>query len=145
MCTRPKLLNIGQLRAFQKGYWKAGSSHYSNYRFVPCGMCIECRNMRREEYTQRLKHEIQTANYIASFITLTYRDDELPLLYPLGSAAVGTYFGSVPPSFGSTLYKPDAKQFCDKLTKRFRRKYGKLPFKYICAGEYGDDGHRPHL
>lgn len=171
MCTRPKLVNIGVFNAINKGYAKPSNPHYNNYRFCPCGMCIECRNMRREEYTQRLKHEIETAHYIASFVTLTYRDDELPLLsenadfinysdninYDLVDKAineckpssrqklvVGSYFCGIPPAYGSTLSKNDAKQFCDKLTKRFRRKYGKLPLKYICAGEYGDDGHRPH-
>lgn len=172
MCTRPKLIDLGYMSAIQKGISKPFTK--SNYRFVPCGMCIECRNMRREEYTQRLKHEIETSNYIASFVTLTYRDDELPLLHngdydfinysdvsdeydifdkAVDSASprttqklvVGSYFGGLPPAYGSTLSKSDAKQFCDKLTKRFRRKFGKKPLKYICAGEYGDDGHRPHL
>lgn len=173
MCTRPKLLNIGYYNALSQGLYGRQALLQSNYRFCPCGMCIECRNMRREEWTQRLKHEIQTSNYVASFITLTYRDDELPLLGGIDSSfinysdnidydledkaikqalpsysqklVVGKYFGGVPPAYGSTLSKSDAKQFCDKLTKRFRRKYGKLPLKYICAGEYGDDGHRPHL
>ena len=173
MCTRPKLLDIGKFKSLNKGYKNWNTSAYSQFKFCPCGMCIECRNMRREEYTQRLKHEIQTSNYIASFITLTYRDDELSLLcntdfdyinysdsvdYDLIDKAVesanpsskqkivvGSAFGGIPPAYGSTLSKTDAKKFCDKLTKRFRRKYGKLPLKYICAGEYGDDGHRPHL
>ena len=144
MCTRPKLINIG---AFKNKYitqdWN--KTHYTQFKFCPCGMCIECRNMRREEYTQRLKHEIETSGYIASFITLTYRDDELPLLYPINSAVVGTYFKNCPPAGGSTLYKPHAKQFCDKLKKRIRRKYGNRKISYICVGEYGTDGHRPHF
>lgn len=134
MCYKPKLIDIGAIKHLP----------YPQYKFAPCGMCIECRNMRREEYTQRLKHEIQMCDYVASFVSLTYRDDELPLLLPKGSAVVGKYFGSCPPAYGSSLSKSDLKQFCDKLTKRFRRKYGKLTFKYIGVGEYGDDGHRPH-
>lgn len=173
MCTRPKLIDVGQFQAKALGIRKWNRSCYSKFKFAPCGMCIECRNMRREEYTQRLKHEIETSNYIASFVTLTYRDDELPLLtdkpfsfinykddvdYDIIDSAVqaakpnciqkivvGSAFGGIPPAFGSTLSRYDAKKFCDKLTKRFRRKYGKLSFKYVCAGEYGDDGHRPHL
>lgn len=173
MCTRPKLVDIGKFKALNNGYHKWNSTTFSQLKFCPCGMCIECRNMRREEYTQRLKHEIETSNYIASFVTLTYRDDALPRLtdkpfkyinyydsvdYDLVDKAikdskpsdlqkivVGNSFGGVPPFNASNLSKNDAKKFCDKLTKRFRRKYGKLPLKYICAGEYGDDGHRPHL
>lgn len=133
MCTRPKLLDVGKLSGGLNSF----------YKYVPCGMCLECRNMRREEYTQRLKHEISEQGYIASFISLTYRDDELPLLLPAGSAVVGTYFGSVPPAYGSTLSRKDLSQFCDKLCKRARRKYGRS-IKYVAVGEYGDDGHRPH-
>lgn len=110
---------------------------------VPCKMCIECRNMRREEFTQRLLHEWQTQGFIGSFITLTYRDEDLPILLPLGSAVVGHWFGSTPPAFGSTLSRKDASQFTDKLGKRIRRKYGH-GIKYILAAEYGDEGHRPH-
>ena len=136
MCTRPKLVDVSH----------AYNVHTRKplYKFAPCGMCLECRNMRREEYTQRLKHEIQTSGYIASFVSLTYRDDELPLLLPQGSAVVGKYFGSVPPAYGSTLSREDISKFCDKLQKRFHRKFGKKPLKYIAVGEYGDDGHRPH-
>lgn len=133
MCTRPKLVNVGRLQGLG----------IDQFKFAPCNMCLECRNMRREEYTMRLRHEIETSGYIASFVSLTYRDDELPLLLPLGSAVVGSYFGSSPPAFGSTLSRSDVSQFCDKLSKRVRRKYGH-GIKYVAVGEYGDDGHRPH-
>ena len=165
MCTRPKLIDVGYLSKKSAGYTSKEASQHHFYKFAPCGMCIECRNMRREEYTQRLKHEIETSNYVASFVTLTYRDDELPLLggtnakfinyienydYDILDKAVnqanpsdtqklvvGKYFGGIPPAYGSTLSKSDAKQFCDKLTKRFRRKYGKLPLKYVVSGVSG--------
>lgn len=137
MCTRPKLVEVTHAYFYRSGM-------PLKYKFAPCGMCLECRNMRREEYTQRLKHEIQTSGYIASFVSLTYRDDELPLLLPVGSAIVGNYFGSVPPAYGSTLSRKDISQFCDKLQKRFHRKFGKKTLKYIAVGEYGDDCHRPH-
>ena len=128
MCTRPRIM----LDKFGR---------FSNH--VPCKMCIECRNMRREEFTQRLLHEWETSGYIGSFITLTYRDEDLPLLLPLGSPVVGSYFGSVPPAYGSTLSRKDLTQFCDKLQKRMRRKFNHS-VKYVIVGEYGDDGHRPH-
>lgn len=117
---------------------------YGRYiKNVPCKTCLECRNMRREEYTQRLLHEWETQKYIGSFITLTYRDEDLPLLLPIGSAIVGTYFGSIPPAYGSTLNRKDLSQFSDKLQKRLRRKFNHS-CKYVLVGEYGDDGHRPH-
>lgn len=127
MCTRPRLMqdNFGRI-----------------IKSVPCKMCIECRNMRREEFTQRLLHEWETNNYIGSFITLTYRDDALPILLPEGSATVGSWFGSVPPAYGSTLSRKELTQFADKLQKRIRRKFNHS-CKYVLVGEYGDDGHRP--
>lgn len=161
MCTRPKLMDIGYYRT----RFLSPSLRRHEYKFCPCGMCIECRNVRREDYTQRLKFEIQSAGYIASFVSLSYRDDELPILYPEGSAVVGQYFKSVPPAYGSTLSRQDLTQFCDKLQKRWKRlnsfkipyigKGGRLRYKYIpkksyrqlkyiAVGEYGDDGHRPH-
>lgn len=167
MCTRPKLVDVTHAYFFVPGLSR-------KYKFAPCGMCLECRNMRREEYTQRLKHEIQTSGYIASFVSLTYRDEELPLLSSrkvrfINSSSdeydyekcdslisqlegddeyenivLGKYFGSVPPAYGSTLSRKDISNFCDKLQKRFHRKFGKKRLKYIAVGEYGDDGHRPH-
>ena len=115
-------------------------------RFImgPCKTCIECRNMRRQDFENRIKFEIQDFNYVASFISLTYRDDELPILLPEGSAIVGKYFGSIPPAYGSTLYPTDISNFCDKMQKRMKRKYG-YSGKYIAVGEYGDDNHRPHF
>lgn len=111
---------------------------------APCKYyCMECRNMRREEFTQRLINEWKSRKYVGSFITLTYRDEELPILYPEGSAIVGNWFKSVPPAYGSTLCRKDLSQFCDKMQKRLKRAFGSSG-KYIAVGEYGDDNHRPH-
>lgn len=112
--------------------------------YSPCKYyCLECRNMRREEFTQRLLNEWKSRSYIGSFITLTYRDDDLPILLPEGSAIVGQWFKNCPPAFGSTLYRPDLSQFADKMQKRLKRAFGQSG-KYIMVGEYGDDLHRPH-
>lgn len=109
----------------------------------PCRTCIECRNMRREDFKQRLQFELINYNYVGAFVSLTYRDKDLPVLLPEGSAIVGKYFGSCPPAYGSTLYPPDISNFCDKMQKRLKRKFGRSG-KYIAVGEYGDDNHRPH-
>ena len=116
---------------------------YGRLVLGPCKTCIECRNMRREDFTNRIKFEIMSYNYVASFVHLTYRDSELPILLPEGSAIVGSYFGSNPPAYGSTLYPKDISNFCDKMQKRLKRKYGRSG-KYIAVGEYGSDNHRPH-
>lgn len=128
MCTSPRLF-----------YDK-----YNRPKLAPCKMCIECRNMRREDFSKRLRMELINYNYVGSFISLTYRDKDLPILYPEGSAVVGKYFGSCPPAFGSTLYPPDISNFCDKMQKRLKRAYGRSG-KYVAVGEYGSDQHRPHF
>ena len=111
---------------------------------IPCKyLCTECRNMRREDFSQRLKFEYKKYNYIGSFISLTYTDKNLPMLLPAGSAIVGKFFGSVPPAYGSTLSREDLSKFCDRLQKRLRRKYRRSG-KYIGFGDYGDNTHRPH-
>lgn len=117
---------------------------YGRLVYGPCKTCIECRNMRREDFSNRLRFQLMTYNYVGSFISLTYRDSDLPILLPEGSAVVGKYFGSCPPAFGSTLSRSDISNFCDKMQKRIKRKYGRSG-KYIAVGEYGDDSHRPHF
>lgn len=110
---------------------------YGFLKQIPCKyLCTECRNMRREDFAQRLKFEYKNYNYLGAFISLTYRDSDLPILLPEGSAIVGSFFGNCPPAYGSTLYRPDLSQFCDKLNKRLRRKFGRSG-KYIGFGDYG--------
>ena len=54
MCTSPRL------------YIKANGLQV----YGPCKMCIECRNMRREDFSNRLKFELMSYNYVGSFISL---------------------------------------------------------------------------
>ena len=113
-------------------------------RYIPCKyLCTECRNMRREDFAQRLRFEYKNYNYLGAFISLTYSTDNLPVLLPEGSAVVGKFFGNIPPDKGSTLVRKDLSKFCDNLQKRLHRKYGKSG-KYIGFGDFGGDYHRPH-
>lgn len=109
---------------------------------TPCRMCHGCRIQRITEFSQRFKLDLQCNGYLGSFITLTYRDDTLPLLYPVGSAIQGDFFKGLN-KIGATLYKPDLKKFLDNLNHKIKKKYG-WKIKYIASGEYGDDGKRPH-
>ena len=106
MCTSPRIFE----------------DKYGRLKLTPCKMCIECRNMRREDFSNRLKFELISYNYVGAFISLTYRDSDLPVLLPEGSAVVGKYFGSCPPFNQCTLYRPDISNFCDKMQKRLKRK-----------------------
>lgn len=84
---------------------------------VPCGGCVGCRLDQSRDWAVRSVHEAQLHER-SSFITLTYRDEDLPA--------------------GNTLVKRDMQLFF----KRYRKEFGKL--KYLYCGEYGAEKGRPH-
>lgn len=45
---------------------------------VPCGKCIDCRLDRSRDWALRCMHELQTSEFGACFVTLTYDDAHLP-------------------------------------------------------------------
>lgn len=110
-------------------------------RPTPCKRCIGCRNDRREDFTTRLQLDYKEYNFIGSFITLTYRDEDIPKLLPENSAIVGKFFNGKTPA--GTLYKKDITNFMDNLNHKIKKKYN-TPIKYIACGEYGDTDKRPH-
>lgn len=91
---------------------------------LPCGKCLACRIRRRSVWTIRLIHE-NAAHVHSRFITLTYRDDTLPM-------RSGDMRG--------ILVKSDLQNFFKRLRKNL-----KIPgLKYYACGEYGEQGDRPH-
>lgn len=85
---------------------------------VPCGQCIGCRDDRVNDWATRMVHEAQFHG-LNSFVTLTYEDAHLPE--------------------HSTVVKAHVQDFIRSLRKRTKKK-----ISYFAAGEYGDDGARPH-
>lgn len=86
---------------------------------IPCGQCIGCRLERSRQWAMRCVMEAQM-HRDNSFITLTYRDEDLP---SDGSVSVRT-----------------AQLFMKRLRKAFP--YEKIRF-FLC-GEYGTQNARPH-
>ena len=84
---------------------------------IPCGTCILCREEQARQQAVRIHHEAMTWEQ-SSFVTLTYRDENLP-------------------EYGSLQYR-DLETFW----KRLRKQIGKL--RYYAVGEYGDKTLRPH-
>ena len=83
---------------------------------MSCGQCIGCRTEQKRQWGVRGMHELATAkDDAASFITLTYADEELP-------------------EHGN-LQKSDWTLFAKKL----RHKMG--PFRFLMCGEYGSRTH----
>lgn len=86
---------------------------------VPCGQCIGCRLMRREQLKLRMLHEA-SLHECNCFWTLTYRDECLP---PYGS-----------------LRMADVSSFIKRLRKRIYPQ----KVRFQAKSEYGPNTFRPH-
>lgn len=84
-----------------------------------CGQCLPCRINKRRVWTTRLLLE-SLCNVSTFFITLTYRDSELPA--------------------GGSVSLRDAQLWL----KRVRRGMEPEKLRYYLVGEYGDVSMRPH-
>ena len=83
-----------------------------------CGQCMECRLAYSREWAIRITHESQMHGSNC-FLTLTYDDEHLP-------------------RYGQ-LVKRDLQLFFKRLRKYAGR------FRYVAAGEYGEQNRRPHF
>ena len=113
LCLNPIIRNISKnFNGYQHAYK------------LPCGKCLPCRLNRTAEWTTRMLYELKSWR-CASFVTLTYNDENLPI------AENGR----------STLVKKDVQLFMKRL-----RKYSGRELKYYAVGEYGsvEKTHRPH-
>lgn len=87
----------------------------------PCGQCLPCRINRRRIWTHRLMLEY-LCNPDAVFLTLTYRDEDLP--------------------DDARLCKRDLQRFIKAVRNRYRGR--KRQIRYYACGEYGERTYRPH-
>lgn len=93
---------------------------------VPCGKCVECMKQRVNSWFVRLMEELKHCDS-AMFITMTYDEHHIP--YSENGLM--------------TLNYRDFQLFMKKLRKLNDEKTVKK-IKYFCAGEYGENYHRPH-
>lgn len=89
---------------------------------ITCGKCIVCLENRIKTWFIRIMCEIGYADY-AKFITLTYRDEEVPMINGV-----------------ETLRHKDFQDYI----KRVRKMLGDIRMKYYMCGEYGERMGRPH-
>lgn len=92
-----------------------------------CGRCLACRCQKVNEYIIRFNAQ-NKVSLSSFFLTLTYTDEELPL--------VG-------------VCKSDIQTFILKLKEKVNEipefeYYGKVTFKYVVIAEYGGRFSRPH-
>lgn len=84
---------------------------------LPCGRCIGCRMEKQRQWAVRLMHECEM-HEDTCFLTLTYRDENLP-----------EYL---------SLVKGHVQQFMKCLRERVRPRL----LRFFLSGEYGDDDQR---
>lgn len=108
-------------------------SHNSSKKIieVSCNHCLNCliRKQSQLEFLARKELiDLYQKGLGASFVTLTYREDKLPL----------NRFGF------PTLRKQDLQKFHKRVRRTMDYYKINIPYKHISCGELGDDFGRPH-
>lgn len=112
-------------------------SNYKNGEFlptyykIPCGKCLGCKLDYSRSWADRMLMEYYTFDKKAIFLTLTYNNENLPVVFDLNDS----------PIYG-TLRKKDLQDFL----KRLRFHFGETKIRYFACGEYGSPERtfRPH-
>ena len=125
-CTNPKTIILQ----------KQKNCKYKRHIRVGCGQCINCKQKRSQEWTNRLVDE-STQHKDVCIIVLTYEEKNIKY---------GPKVGRDKDRYG-TLWHPDVQKFMKRLRKYIKegRKKGELTrgedkLKYFVAGEYGESG-----
>lgn len=98
--------------------FSVGAGYADQAVSVPCGQCVGCRLEKSRQWAMRCMHEADLYERNC-FITLTYRDDCLPLNGSLDLRAFQLFM------------------------KRLRKKFGSK-IRFFHCGEYGEQFSRPH-
>lgn len=101
---------------------KHNAKNATERHLVPCSKCAACLSNRRNDWSMRLKHELELSTS-AFFITLTYDNENL------------TWATNY-----ATLVKSDLTNYI----KRLRDAIKPNKFRYYAVGEYGTKTFRPH-
>lgn len=105
---------------------------------VPCGKCNFCLINKKNEWALRMYWE-QKRSSSAAFVTLTYDDEHVPLIY-------GETWDVFP---WMTLNKKHVLSFLKVLKQKQRRylrkhRHPQTNIRYYLVGEYGSKYKRPH-
>lgn len=96
-----------------------------NDQYFNCGHCMNCRINYTQQWSLRLIYELSKSDS-ASFLTLTYNNENLPADYG--------------------LHKKDVQDFMKRLRINMKREFHEFApkLKYYFCGEYGGLTQRPH-
>lgn len=118
---------------------KASSSFAPKELFIPCGTCVECRQVYRTGWRIRLQHDLQTyknRGWKIGFFTLTYNPASLPI--------VPSYLLKNPSDSIPCFDRLHARTFIDNLRKWLWKHHKITNIRYLIASEYGEHTRRPH-
>ena len=145
MCLSPRFIKTKTKGA--ENY--IGKLYFSDDRgnpctLVPCGKCVECKNLYIEQWQIRWKEQIKDSVENSCYmLTLTYNDENLPT--EVIDEETGEVISEV-----TTLRYSDVTKFLKRLRKRqdkFIKENGleHVAIKYHYCGEYGTKStRRPH-
>lgn len=100
-------------------------------KVVPCGRCHKCKQKVRNDWALRLKYDFKEG----MFITLTYRDEDLPEDGKVDKKVLQDYIKRV---------REEKNRKEKRIAKKEKRSFSRLNIKYFGVGEYGGKHGRPH-
>lgn len=114
------------------------------YTQINCKECIGCRLDYSRDWANRGYLESLMSEGKNYFVTLTYRDVEIP--DEITTKNGNTYCESdSEEEWKGTLNKKDGQKFIKALRQEMKRKYGVDGIRFMLAGEYGTEDERPHI
>lgn len=114
---------------------------------VPCGQCVGCKLDYSREWASRIMMESLMNDGDGLFVTLTYSDDNLPIMIDDGTKHIvrGKGFAADYATKGATLLLKDSQLWLKKLRRNLDYHYGiNSGVRFYLAGEYGSNTYRPH-
>ena len=128
---------VTSLKAYTSEDYRTFIQHdlVHEYILIPCGKCIGCRLDYCRKWADRMMMELK-AQKKGIFLTLTYDDDHVPILFDENDFPVCP-----------TVDKKDVQDFVKRLRRAYDGKNGHpgpIQIRYYAGLEYGDEKQRPH-
>lgn len=128
---------------------KSVSSNAPKLRFIPCGVCAECRNLKKADWAFRLRAEFEalvSKGWQVGFVTLTYNRRSIPRIprYWLNGRGKAEFVGKHTPYCFS---RTDINLFIKHVRNWLYREKGickDKKLRFFVASEFGSSTKRPH-
>lgn len=123
---------------------KTKNKNATQYGYVPCGKCAQCRKAKQDEWKFRLNAEflkIKKKGWNVAFCTLTYNEKNLPHI-PKQLFKKEEQYQSIP-----CFSRNDVQKWIGEVRNYFKyhnQFVNDRKIRYFVASEYGSQTHRPH-